>query len=98
MTLTLLDLHCLNALCDDYENIASTMADVRRSAHGNVTEAEIRECLQELKSNGWASAYEFNSIKGEYIEISDLSGDWSNFWFLITDQGRRELDQNWVDV
>lgn len=96
MTLTLLDLHCLNAMCDDYENITSVMTSVRRDTHGNVNQMEIRECLVKLKSNGWATAYEFNPLSGKFVEANDLSGDWSSLWFLIADQGRKKLDENWV--
>lgn len=32
MTVSILDLHCLNAVSDDYETVASIMGDVRRSA------------------------------------------------------------------
>jgi hypothetical protein len=98
MTLTLLDLHCLNALCDDYENIPSIREDVRRSAHGDVTEEEIRDCLVELKINGWAAAFKFNVSQSQYVEVDDLNGDWPNMWFHITNEGRQELDRNWVDA
>jgi len=98
MTLTLLDLHCLNALCDDYENVVSVTADVRRSTHGNVSENEIRKCLAELKSKGWVSVYEFDSTRSSYNRVECLTEDWSNIWFFINDDGRKKLHQNWVDA
>jgi hypothetical protein len=97
MKFTILDLYCLNAICDDYENVASVTADVRRSAHGNVSDNEIKNCLIRLKKNGWASAYEFDSTRSLFNRVDYITTDCSDVWFFITDAGRKELDKNWVD-
>ena len=51
MTVSILDLHCLNAVCDDHETVESITAEVRRSSHGNVHD-EAGECLAEIAAAG----------------------------------------------
>ena len=52
MTVSILDLHCLNAVCDDYESLDSICEEVRRSSHGNVNRDEVADAiLERLKTS-----------------------------------------------
>ena len=96
MTITLLALHCLNALCDDYENLDALTAEVRRATHGVVSKSEMAECLQHLVACGWVNAFRFDGAQSKYIPIATLE-ELSENWFLISENGREKLDQNWID-
>ncbi|MFM7033681.1 MAG: hypothetical protein ACKOYJ_00595 [Planctomycetia bacterium] len=82
MKVSLLTLHCLNAMADDRENVAAIVADVRASAHGDVSAADISACMNELLAEGVVS------------RSTDQSG---TDWFQLTPKGRQELEANWVD-
>lgn len=97
MTVSILNLHCLNAVCDDYENVESIRDEVRRSSHGNVTDREIVESLHELVREGMVQAAEVDSVTGEFITRGLMSDGLSGMWFVITPKGRVELDANWVE-
>jgi len=45
MKVSLLDLHCLNAVADDLETVTSVLDDVRRSSHARVDAADVATCL-----------------------------------------------------
>ncbi len=97
MKVSLLDLHCLNAIADDYETIGAIVQDVRRSTHGNVDEADITACVAELMRDGMADAYRFDESTGEYARVPAVSDHVDGLWFHITDRGRHQLDENWVE-
>jgi DNA-binding PadR family transcriptional regulator len=82
MKVSLLNLHCLNALCDDRETVSSILSDVRHSTHGDISIGEISGCLEELAAEGMVS------------RVADAAG---TEWFELTAKGRQELDANWVD-
>ncbi len=98
MTVTLLDLHCLNSLCDDYENVASVQADVRRATHGNITEEEVKEGLIRLHKEGLVEVYDYDPLQAMHLPSEIAGNDWEAKWFFITATGRKELDQNWVEA
>jgi hypothetical protein len=100
MTVSILDLHCLNAVCDDYENIESITAEVRRSSHGNVSAHEVAECLAEMAAARLVTVFRFDARSGRYEPLSPatLTADAvQTSWFLISPIGQRELDANWVE-
>lgn len=100
MTVSILDLHCLNAVCDDYENIESITAEVRRSSHGNVSSREVAECLAEMAAAQLVDVFRFDSRSGRYEPLppATLTVDGiQTSWFLIAPKGQRELDSNWVE-
>lgn len=100
MTVSILNLHCLNAVCDDYENLAGITEEVRRSSHGNVGNAEIAECLTEMVAAGLIDVFSFNPGSGHYLPVPipmAAEDDLSAAWFLITTKGRGELTANWVN-
>ncbi|MFM8435851.1 MAG: hypothetical protein ACKOBP_11025 [Planctomycetia bacterium] len=82
MKVSLLNLHCLNALCDDRENISSILSDVRHSTHGDISMHDISGCMEELAAEGLVS------------RTADAAG---TQWFQLTAKGRQELDVNWVE-
>jgi DNA-binding PadR family transcriptional regulator len=79
---SILNLHCLNALSDDREDLSSIVADVRRSTHSDVTPQDVATCLNDLVAEEMAS------------RTADAAGV---EWYELTPQGRRELDAHWVD-
>ena len=100
MTVSILDLHCLNAVCDDYENVESITAEVRRSSHGNVGDTEVADCLSELAAAGLVNVFHFNACSGRYEPVlltKAVTDDLRRAWFLITPKGQEELDANWVE-
>ena len=97
MRVSILNLHCLNAIADDYESAGSILEDVRRSSHGNVDAAEITACLAELMRDGMADAYRFDAATKQYERNAFTPENVDGIWFRITDLGRRQLDADWVD-
>lgn len=97
MRVSILNLHCLNAISDDYETAASIVEDVRRSSHGNVDAAEIAVCLVDLVRDDMVKAFRFDPLTGSYQAVETLPPDIGDLWFHITVQGRRQLDADWVD-
>jgi hypothetical protein len=82
MKVSLLNLHCLNALTDDCEDISAIVVDVRHSTHSDVTASDIAFCLNDLIAEGMVA------------RLADAAG---NEWFALTTKGRHELEANWVD-
>ena len=97
MKVSLLDLHCLNAVADDLETAASILDDVRRSSHGRVDSADVAACLAELVRDGLAEACVFDQATAAYSPVTGALQDFDSLWFRITDRGRQHLDANWVD-
>lgn len=56
MTVSILDLHCLNAVTDDHENLPSILEEVRRTTHGNVSRQEVVASLEEMAADGLVAA------------------------------------------
>jgi hypothetical protein len=97
MKVSILDLHCLNAIADDYERTVSIIDDVRRSSHGNVEATDVAVCLAELVRDGFAGAYRFDGTTGRYEPVMTMPPQDDSLWFRITDSGRRQLDEHWVE-
>jgi len=97
MKLTILDVYCLNALCDDYENITTIMADVSRAANTGVPFDEIERCLRRLEIEELVTAFEYDIQKTKYIPSSHFEGKIKEKWYFITEKGRQELDSNWIE-
>ncbi len=97
MKVSILDLHCLNAIADDYETAASILDDVRRSSHGRIDAADVASCLAELVLDGMAEAYIFDASTAEYVPVAAQPRDLGAVWFRITAAGRHQLDENWIE-
>ena len=97
MRVSSLDLHCLTAMADDYETVASIAEDVRRSSHDNLDEADFAACVAELLRDGLADAFRLTDATGEYVRTSMVPDHADGLWFHITDRGRCQLDENWVE-
>lgn len=82
MRVSILNLHCLNALSDDREDLSSIVSDVRRSTHSDVTIHEVASCLNDLVADNMA------------VQSTDAAGV---EWFELTAKGRQELDSSWVE-
>ena len=97
MKVSLLDLHCLNAVADDLETADSILEDVRRSSHGKVDPADVAACLAEVVRDGMAEACVFDQATAAYVPATSAVQDFDSLWFRITDRGRQHLDANWVE-
>lgn len=82
MKVSILDLHCLNCLTDDCENVSSIVGGVRAATHSDVNIQEVTACLDDLLTEGL---------------VSRSTDDSGNDWFQLTARGRKELDAHWVD-
>lgn len=95
--LTTLEIHCLNALTDDYENAKSIKADIDRVLNQAVNAKELEDCVAQLVGKGLAVAYDFDPIRSKYAVADLRRSNISEQWFGLTDRGREELNRNWVD-
>jgi hypothetical protein len=100
MTVSILDLHCLNAVCDDYEDVESITAEVRKSSHGNVSDIDVADCLSELAAAGMVAAFWFDAGPSRYVpaDLHEVTPERLRAaWFRITPKGHEELDANWAE-
>jgi hypothetical protein len=97
MTVSILDLHCLNAVTDDHENLASILEEVRRTSHGNVSRQEVVASLEEMAASGLVTAYSLDARRSDFFPVDPAGKDVSSLWFRITPAGLAELESNWVD-
>jgi hypothetical protein len=97
MTVSILDLHCLNAVTDDYENVASILEEVRRTSHGNVSMSEVVAALEEMACAGLLAPYSLEPHGQGFVPADQTGKDLSSLWFRITPAGLAELEANWVD-
>ena len=97
MTVSILGLHCLNAVTDDYENLGSILDEVRRTSHGNVTADEVAAAVAEMVADGLVAVYRFEPRDQAFVPAAPGAAVSESFWFRITPTGRRELDANWVN-
>ena len=67
--MSILDLHCLNAVTDDHESATSILEEVRRTSHGNVCWSEVVASLAEMTAAGLLAAYSLLSL--EYWRHAD---------------------------
>jgi len=97
MTVSILDLHCLNAVTDDHESVASILEEVRRTSHGNVAWSEVVASLEEMAAAGLLAAYSFDPRGSRFVSVDSTGKDGGSLWFRITQAGLAELEANWVD-
>jgi len=97
MRVSILDLHCLNAIADDYETIASIVDDVRRTSHGNVNTDDVATCMTDLVRQGLVDAYRLDPATSTYVRIVALPDRLDAVWFRLNDRGRQQRDASWVD-
>jgi hypothetical protein len=97
MKVSILDLHCLNAVCDDFETLPDIAADVRKSSHGNVSDQDVAACLIDLARDGFVALYAYDPTSGSYVPRSAAPPDLAGTWIAATAAGRRELDTHWVE-
>ena len=97
MKVALLNLHCLNAVADDFESLESITADVRRATHGDVSIDDVAACLGDLARDGLIGVFAFDREVRRYVPLQGVPATLADKWFSITAQGRDELRINWVD-
>jgi hypothetical protein len=94
VTVSMLSLHCLNAVCDDYEDLSSVLEDVRRSSHGNVSFEEIADSVSELVRDGLVESFEFDVSTGRYVRGSVKKTSPKEPGFSL----RRKVAANWTQT
>jgi len=97
MTVSILDLHCLNAVTDDHESLPAILDEVRRTSHGNVSRQDVVASLEEMAAGGLVAAYAFDPDGSRFVAVEPSAQDASSLWFRITPAGLAELEANWVD-
>jgi DNA-binding PadR family transcriptional regulator len=97
MTISMLGLHCLNAVVDDYESAASILNDVRAASHCDITPGEVMATINEMLAEGLIAAFTLDPKTAAFI-LADVTTDRSSaILYRITTAGRKELAANWVD-
>ena len=97
MKLTKFETFCLNTLCDDYENIALVQEQLCKDLNqSDITNKEVTKILQKLYQNGLVYSYIYDSQNLKFCPTSfDSNFSQKEFWFYISDLGRKVLDENW---
>jgi len=88
-----IEMLCLNAICDDYENLIQIKEDIQRSLGYPPEDKEIRLCLTKLVEKGYAEVFEYDRTTLKYVKSVLSNDNWDDEWFLITGKGRIELDK-----
>jgi len=97
MKITAIDLHCLNSICDDYENLPLIINEVKQAIRRDITDKAIESSLFKLVQCGFVAVYDFDSGKSSFRPSSIDPIHWPSKWFLITPLGREALEKNWDD-
>lgn len=94
MTVSILDLHCLSAVMDDHEGVASILEEVRPTSHGNVCLSEVLAALEEMAAAGLLAASSFDPGDSRFVPVDPTGKDVASLWFRITLAGLQELEAN----
>jgi len=97
MTISILGLHCLNSVSDDYEPVASILEDVRAASHCDITLGEVVATLDEMRAEGLIAAFTLDPIAATFVPADATRDSGSVILYRITAAGRKELAANWVD-
>lgn len=97
MKIEKLKLHCLNAVCDDYENMQSINKELPTAIGYSVNLAQIEIAIKELVKSGLINAFVYDASTCKFNLAGDHEYNDSKYWYYISKSGRSFLDQNWVD-
>lgn len=87
---------CLDALCDDWENVESVLAHLGLTVQ---SAEEVSACLRRAAAEGLVDAFSFSPEAG-YVRVEPPDGDVARLWFFVTDKGRAALEDvpdAWVE-
>lgn len=90
-------LHCLNALCDDYEDIFNVTNEVISQTGKKLSPTEVESLLDGLIELRLVDRFFYNSEIQSYVVDEGQSKPSNSCWFYITKKGRVALDENWND-
>jgi hypothetical protein len=94
-----LRLHCLNATCDDYENIASIQSQVFHDARVQLEPEQIIDYLKSLERENLVDVFVYDVAEESFKPVRDAGRvDFRNCWFLINQNGRRYLGDHWPEM
>jgi hypothetical protein len=71
MNFNTLEIHCLNALSDDYENTKTIKIDIDRVLKQDISIQQIENCLADLDQKKLVNVYDFDLATSQY-RIADL--------------------------
>ena len=83
---------CLNALCDDWENVESLRAHLEIAPTDVVGTVALDACLRRAVADGLADAFDFKGKEG-FVRHNGALGKTADLWFFITERGRNALEQ-----
>ncbi|MFZ1082847.1 MAG: hypothetical protein WAO19_13090 [Candidatus Kryptoniota bacterium] len=96
MKLSNIEIHILNSLCDDYENVESIQGELFNAINEPIQAESMVEHLKKLSDFGLLDVYKYDVEKIVFNRQEDISNvDFMKSWFFITDEGRKELEKNW---
>lgn len=98
MTISILGLHCLNAVSDDYEPAASILEDVRAASHCDITPSEVMATINKMLAEGLIAAFTRDPKTAAFILADATTDRSSTILYRITTAGRKELAANGVDA
>jgi len=54
-------------------------------------------CMADLVREGMVDVYRFSPQTSEYTRMSSIPDDIDTAWFRVNENGRKQLDDHWVD-
>lgn len=87
--------HCLNAICDDYEKIINITDEVVSETGKDLSFAQVESFLDKLVEMGLVNKYFYDTNDQSYVVDTPNSKPSASYWFYITDKGRDVLEENW---
>ena len=97
MILTEEQLYCLNATCDDYENLTSIIGDIALSTNKEIDVEQAKLLLKQLLELKLLDIFTYDIVSQEYKKQTGSIGAIDSYWFYITDKGRSMLDEQWQE-
>jgi hypothetical protein len=93
-----LELHCLNAVTDDFENIESIERQVKRDINQEVARQDITTVIEGLCRRGLITAHRYDIGRRQFIaEHFSFHNNVEDFWFYINPEGRAVLESEWTE-
>lgn len=90
------EVHCLNSVCDDYENVHHIQESVVEAMGKGVSVAEMYSVLKHMADLKLLDVFVFDKKTQGFQKLSQWHElEKLDAWFLINVFGRKALDENW---
>lgn len=91
-----IEIHCLNSVCDDFENANHIQESVVEAIGRRVPDVEIISALRNLANQKLLDVYTFDKYTQKFLKINQwIESRIHQVWFFINSDGRKVLDVNW---